>query len=378
MCEKLDVPVKGLHSRILPDGWKFYFAAPTESPTTATRFVPDLSGLRLVSPDGSEKCLSESVMKKAPGIAGIEAIREFCYEDLGITIHRTRDDHDLIGQSYYNSWLDVRGTQKEIYGTITECLETLEKEPTLFFKVNYREAYRTLLNGAATIEDDIPMVDTVNEAVATGGHIAFLEKSGSNVSFDSRSPPAKYIVPTTRLLDGNGFKILHGGVQLEVESMTSGIEGAGQGLFLRATCIERAGWAGLPVAFILKPGERIDLGVYGPLRKADRKAFHVQAVKNFIFEQKPHIYMFDSKCINHDSIDVTDDKSGELHELALENILVRANETDGVSEPTSIIADHDPQGSLHYFLGNEESGLRLPFGVWIELKVGLCRVTSLL
>ena len=74
-----------------------------------------------------------------------------------------------------------------------------------------------------------------------------------------------------------------------------------------------------------------------------------------------------------DIFDITDDFSGDLHETAQRNILVYANETDGKKEVPSILAAHDPAGSVHYLMGHQEAGqgpLRIPIDSDpIELKV---------
>ena len=241
----------------------------------------------------------------------------------------------------------------------------------LHFKVKYWEPYRKLINDRAKIEDDVPVCELVDEAAARGGNIAFLEKTRQAPTLDSPSSYTSFIVPVSRsTVQENRFKILHNGVQLELLSKLSRIVGAGQGLFVKATCLVSAGWNGAPDAFILKPGELMDLGIYAPLRKEDRKSFHVHELKSYIFARKPDIWAFDTTASkDHDALDITDDKTGDLHGQARRAIVVRVNETDGKSEPPSICAEHDPQGSVHYYLGNTEKGLRIPFGKEVELKV---------
>jgi len=374
MCQEIQVPVKAQRSRCLLPGWKFYFVAAGESNTVSRRFDPDISGLRFLSPSKREYTSLETVMEMAcpiPEASIDERIEEFGKVDLGVTIRRLRYDHDLIGQQYFRVWKDVTGKQNELFGTITECLESLCEGTVLHFKVEYWEDYRTLINDLAKIEDAIPVCDLVDEATARGGHIAFSEKTRRAPNLESPSSYTSFIVPVSQsTVQENRFKILHNGVQLQLQSKVSRIAGAGQGLFVKATCLARAGWNGAPGAFILKPGELLDLGIYAPLRKEDRKPFHVHELKSFIFARKPDIWAFDTTASkHHDALDITDDKTGDLHGQARRAIVVRVNETDGKSEPPSICAEHDPQGSVHYYLGNQQKGLRIPFGKEVELKV---------
>lgn len=49
-----------------------------------------------------------------------------------------------------------------------------------------------------------------------------------------------------------------------------------------------------------------------------------------------------------DIFDLTDDFTGDLHELAKKNILVYANKADGKERATWFAEHHDPEGSVHY------------------------------
>lgn len=380
MCQKVQVLSKALPSRYLRD-WKFYSTVPAARPSTSIRFDPDVSGLRLLAPDGTEYACLEAAMRScgATGAKSIcAAIQGFADYDLGLPIRRIRDDHILIGKGYYRVWRDVTGRLVEIYGTITQCLESLCDEGMLF-KVKYWDVYRALVNDAATIEDDITEVDTVNEATATGGYMAFLEKTEPTVfaNLSGLPTPTTFIVPTSRSdgRDSRDFRILHGGVLLYFIVKPSLIPNAGEGLFVKATCVERAGWLGSPDAFVLKAGVFMDIGIYAPLRKNDRNSFALQQMKSFIFAHKPDVWAFDAKTFDHATLDITDNKTGNRHEQALRSILNRVNETDGTEEP-NIYADYDPQGSVHYYLGNKNSGIRLDFGKEVELKVSRSRVWS--
>ena len=132
--------------------------------------------------------------------------------------------------------------------------------------------------------------------------------------------------PPKRLLTFNG-------VSIELEARDSEIPGAGLGVFMRVTPVDTAA-----KRFVLKEHEVLDLGIYSPFRKEDVKHESVLLIKTFIFDGKPEEWVFDRhdkqtpSDDQHYGYDITDDTSGELHDLAKRNVLVYVNETDGVED----------------------------------------------
>lgn len=89
------------------------------------------------------------------------------------------------------------------------------------------------------------------------------------------------------------------------------------------------------------------------------------------FADKPEEWVFDAKEEDGARVfDITNDKNGDLHDLAAHNILSFVNETDG-HQPASIHARRDFFSHVHYMLGpdDNQSELLLPYKQWIELKV---------
>jgi hypothetical protein len=147
--------------------------------------------------------------------------------------------------------------------------------------------------------------------------------------------------------------------RLEFTAKPSKIPNAGLGVFVTASA--PACMTNPPECFKLEAGEMVDLGLYAPLRAEDQKKDCTNLIKNVIHKWKPETYSFHppertdgSQC---DVFDITDDWTGELHQLARENILAYINETNGKSIPT-ILAEHDPAGCVHYLMGHHEKAYK--------------------
>jgi hypothetical protein len=144
------------------------------------------------------------------------------------------------------------------------------------------------------------------------------------------------------------------GFRLEFIAKTSSIPNAGLGLWVRCTVASKLVTNGAP-CLELDPGEGVDLGCYAPMDNRDRKSEHVNLVKTFVHNWECESWLFEmgSHCNHGDIFDITDDLTGDLHEVSRKNILVYANETDG-KETATLYSEHDPEGSVHYYVGHRE------------------------
>lgn len=152
-----------------------------------------------------------------------------------------------------------------------------------------------------------------------------------------------------RTLDFRGYEI-----RLQVKQ--SSIPNAGYGVFI--SCKPFFG-ASNPDALVLQPDEKLDLGVYAPLQEKDRIPDSIHLVKNFIHGWCCESYSFDAssdKAIAGkggeawgETFDITDDFTGDLHELARRSVLTYVNES--VPGAETVFAKHHPSGALHYVLG---------------------------
>jgi hypothetical protein len=214
----------------------------------------------------------------------------------------------------------------------------------------------------------IPLIDNVSEKVAWGGHLAFVaevEPQKSNDMILDVPFHVTWIVPDHRRFDNLGRLILHvRGFQLQIAPGKSSISGAGLGLIVKISDLSGSERPHL----VLLEGELLCLGPYGPLCQNDRKKVHVFEVKSFIHEFAPESYCFESRDI---FVDVTDDQTGDVHDLAVLHLMCRVNETDGKETPC-VCADRDPGGTIQYFIGHGTAGqgdLKIPTDNSFELKV---------
>ena len=145
----------------------------------------------------------------------------------------------------------------------------------------------------------------------------------------------------------------------------STIPNAGLGVFVQCTSLVPA-----RTHLRLKKGEMLDLGVYAPFRKEDVKEECVFLVKNFIMGLKCEEWTFDAGPTQVSyQFDITDDWTGELHDLAAQHIPAYVNESNMESLP-SVHAEHDPEGVVHYLLGGRTNDLILPAdGSKVELFI---------
>ena len=99
-----------------------------------------------------------------------------------------------------------------------------------------------------------------------------------------------------------------------------------------------------------KPGEMVDLGVCSPLRKSDSKELSVFIAKNYIHSLKCGRWGFLG---SDDSMmhDITDDASGDLHELASTRGLSYIRKWNEDDQSPTIHARLDPDGNVHCLLG---------------------------
>lgn len=311
-------------------------------------------------------------MEKAAQYAGLKkgtdvwekTLSSFYVDKLGANVESTQT-HKLIGKGFYHQWLNHQNAVKEVLGRIVECTKN-NINGRVHFKVAFdRDVDRSLGDGT------IAFWDHLDEASAWGGYLAYLQKTNAVDKIASFSGTCHvYIVPNNRKVGPDGpnarpkisFEVK--GFNIELEVRTSAIEGAGLGLWLKCTpgthtgCNKRC--------LLLGKGELVDLGVYGPLRLEDVKKGHVIQLKNYLFCGKPEDWSFD---VPGGVVDMTDDTTGDLHLQAIRNSLIYVNETDGHASPV-ILASHDPEGSVHYYLGSNHHDVSIEAnGELFELKI---------
>jgi hypothetical protein len=299
----------------------------------------------------------------------IQVIERFPFTKQGLQLRHLLDCHELLGKGFKREWVNMHGHRREVYGTITKCWKGLVDAKAKFFTVEY---YDSLVQ----LHESIPAADdNVSEASAWGGYVAFeQEKSLSQVI--TPEPPFhwNWIVPATPIVvKGTPYPalvVLIRGFELRFVVKKSSIPNSGLGLWV--VCSRVSPFVAHLTEFVLPPGDLLDLAVYGPLRNEDLKSESIFVLKDFIHLGSAKSWSFERASHESGYIDMTNDRTGGLHELASKNIISYANETNKKKETPSICSLYDPTGAIHYLLGHNYAcygPLTIPVGKLTELKV---------
>lgn len=387
LCENIAEREKAQTMPHFPAGWGFYFVSDVASSdiksgtseskqlVVLANVYPHLRGLRIaVRKRGNviESYTHLALIARGCGYSLdtlLSKLDQFSIETLGIDKLET-PDHKLLHKRVFQTWTDVAGRTRSAFGTITGCFKKI-KDSAKVFSIEYCNKHLAVQPENLGIHEDfLAMIENVPESIAWGAAFHYANITGLlDESFFSDSPVYyQWVIPQFRNVDAGGQLIMElRGFRLVFSVQKSNVEGAGLGLMLTVSDMTFEG----RMNFVLKLGEMIDLGPYAPMCDHDRRPSHIHIVKCFIHNWKNDSYSFDANGKNHETYDVTNDKTGELHEHALKNPLIRVNETDGTDIP-SIVAETVPNGGVNYYLGHNLSGqgdLQLPVGESIELKV---------
>ncbi|CAB9507681.1 expressed unknown protein [Seminavis robusta] len=355
MCLEIDTKDKAQPAKYLPEGWTFYYTDPKKLPRVASSEHTGLEGLVLLSPGGrSFSSVETAVPYLGPTITdAAEAARSF-YRMVGCHATVQVQDHPLLGKGYKQSWIDVTGNKKVIYGKIVGVENELLLGGIKRFTIEYLDASRALANaGFSQSGVTVPKAQAnVDEMTAYGGCLAY----NPNVVRAHETPFFfSWLVPEYRhedfIVDEDDMwtprlTLQFRGFHLCFTAKKSSIPNAGKGVFVSCTSL----MGDSNDVFQLRPGELLDLGVYAPFRREDRKASHVFLLKNFLHGSICEEWNFDTTDDDH-LFDITDDATGKLHDIANRHIPAYVNETDGHFTP-SVFAGHSPEGCVHYLVGH--------------------------
>ncbi|GAX14768.1 hypothetical protein FisN_25Lh038 [Fistulifera solaris] len=294
-----------------------------------------------------------------------------------------------ISQPFLHAWRRSSGNIIQIQGTWTgeHCEDTQQYK----IKVKHAAIQPTRLNqdeqidGEKTIES-FPLNSfwvTLDDLQA-GYFCAMASESTVPITDTNDSPPffIQYKVPRMKftmqqepLLPRVSF-VYEDRFHIELQVLPSKqAPHAGYGLFAYVNTIDDNDDSNLPKLSTVEipPGVLIDLGVYGPLRPEDRKPWPARLLKSFIYSYHCGSWFFETSKEDDAVFDMTDDATGQLHELARRNVLMYANETSGLEQDIqSLWPIYDPEGAVHFYLGHpdpDQGPLLLPIGSPVELLV---------
>lgn len=252
-----------------------------------------------------------------------------------------------------------------LYGRVAECKEN-DDGRVIKCKVVYSAQSRNDVNlTSSDCATDVPKSQwwplplILGACISWEQEIGVADKASLAKQLGMEHNCLKWIVPTCRLgkqvKNGDGrllprLSLNFRGFRLELSVEPSTKEGAGDGVFLRCSPLlpEDDGAEAEPL--VLKAGELIDLGIYGPFRIQDKKPEPVFFAKNFLHSHESEVWAHQAGDSRY-QVDVTDDVTGQIHEVAKEHIHAYVNETDALGA-VSIRAEHDPEGCVHYLLGH--------------------------
>ncbi|KAL7521142.1 hypothetical protein ACHAWX_005840 [Stephanocyclus meneghinianus] len=99
----------------------------------------------------------------------------------------------------------------------------------------------------------------------------------------------------------------------------------------------------------------IELGRYGPFRPEDRKSEIHFNMKNFIFDYEPHEWAYSTDEKGNTFVDITDDTTGQIHELARQHTSVYVNEVGHVSGlHENVLIREKGEGAVYYYICIDE------------------------
>ncbi len=307
---------------------------------------------RAKEPGGDGNLVFVSPRKKTSGLAGQSII--------------TTKDHFLVGKPFSFTWTDFLGRKKVLYGHVSECQKKEQNGEVQSFKVVYSEQCRAFINeinnGGAFVVPDSQMLPF---AMVLGGCLNYEQQNGRMMQENSLLEDAgrllhyyNWIIPDMRHEDFEEIDSIRvprltlvvREYRLELDVRESSIVGAGYGVYVSCTRLFGGENCSRSKPVILKAGELVDMGVYGPFRLEDKKPESVFFVKNFIHSRTCEEWAFDYG-ESQFQVDITDDVSGDIHAEAKKRIFAYMNESN-VDGSVCIRAEHDPEGSVHYLLGH--------------------------
>ena len=273
----------------------------------------------------------------------------------------TTKDDPLVGRKVCFSWTDLEGRKKLVYGVVSECKKNEQTGEAVSFKVIYNSKSRELVNeinngSVSVVPAESQMLPA---ALVRGGCVRYDQELGPERQGSQLGHFWNWITPDMRhedFVEMDGvcqprLTLVVRGYRLELNVRESSIAGAGNGVYVSCTPLfDEDGSDSEPL--VLKAGELVDLGLYGPFRVQDKKIKAVFKAKNFIFSHICEEWAFESGDSQY-QVDITDDITGDIHSEAKKRIFAYVNESD-LDEHVCIHAEHDAEGSVHYLLGHSQ------------------------
>jgi hypothetical protein len=377
MCTEISQEQKQQRADGFPTGWCFIFDNPNEEDDS---FVddkfrrPDLSGLRMISPNGHKYRTIGAVRRKYQGsLDPFEDRIHRLFAQIGVSLWLKNSEHALLGKSYCREWMNVEGQRRIVYGCITKVEDSPLHDPK--FTITFNDDSRAIVNNlyeGGNSSLSVPATSTITESLAWGGSILYDAKNNfrgvpaRNDSADSEPPfYTSWIVPDLAAEEIDyernpqglpKLTLTIGGFQLEFITKPSTIPNAGYGVFVRCTSLNTSDSRSQHLE--LKPGELVDFGIYAPFRAQDTKKEHIFLLKTFAYKYSCEEYCFDTSVESDEEeiFDISDDWTGELHADARRHVPAYVNEISDENQRACVHALFGCEGALHYLIGHAHEG----------------------
>ena len=353
MCQKLSVSSKSVP---IPFGdGVCVFIVPPENSSNA-----DLAdGVRFLK--GGKEYTSIGKVIEAGDLDNSrkDEISQQCEELLFADNRQAVASHCLSGKRIVRRWMDHSFKVRTVVGKVVKCWKMPQRDDAVA-EIEYLDPSLSFVTQKMAPTWTMMPRDYMPESQAWG--------SSNTATVPPNIVAEKWLVPDSvdDFPDYPRRELIYDNKIIELERRISDIgPGAGYGVFCRVKPMISSA----KTQFFLRQGEYLELGIYGPLRPEDVINRKEWIAKTFVFDSKPEVWSF-AKSIEDtgECYDITENDTGDLHELAKRNVLVYVNETDG-KEQATVQALHDPFSHVHYLLGCHEKALKLSFGKWTELKI---------
>ncbi len=296
-----------------------------------------------------------------------ERLRQRFYNHIGASLVAPIPKHVLLGKSFFKEWMRVDGTKVFLTGKVTKVEEdmvTYREVFTVVFDQEARDRINRFNHGKLHVPASWNFAhhetwDGCLRSYEIGGGqaerfhsiIPFYEQWETPHTYSRHMVPAEgAILPGYIVLPC--VEITYKGYLLKFSVKKSIIPNARFGVFLSIQPLVQS--EDLQDEFRLPAGKLLEFGVYAPFRSEDFRSDHEHFIKSMIHSYKNEMYCFVGRD-NDSYLDITDDRTGELHSLARRHIPPFVNEVqDPMRETPSVHARLDPEGALHYLLGHPE------------------------
>jgi len=311
MCCSISAKAKAQPAAGFPPAFKFMFDKPKKMHGRAIPHSEALAGLKFFSPNG--RIFFFDSVSYCRNIT--QDMLDSFLSYIGVVYHDNRQ-HSLVGKGYRHEWTDVNGVNKVVFGKVASSSTDWNngfKHNT--FTVELNDESCNIVEEFSSYNAKILRTQEISSTAAYGGCLSYerdllkrRHAAGVLMTIERNMPLKCWCTPDMRkeelvvASDGSTrpkLTLVFRGWKLQFSVKKSTIRTAGLGCFLRCTRIFADLDESNTCDFDLRPGELLDLGVYGPFREEDKKASCIFNLKNYVHSFAPEEWCFGSPDDKH-------------------------------------------------------------------------------